>query len=241
MPERPLKLILPAGGFDLRPILEVLQEVSERHPGIMIESGITPYWPPRPIEMIIYLMERDLEAMPPDVKGLFTSPIFFWGYDDLGYVVILGVHPSEQAVTPVMRESEEFGMPVGRPSLGAEQGRRRFLRRSERMPLVDTLKHLAAAHPGMMLRRPHGDRQPMTPATVEEWIALVEEAIPDRRMVPLARRRIMGDNFFWTNDELGFVVVLTYDPFRKIIEPTEVFHEVEEGLPVDRPSIGAAQ
>ncbi len=237
MPGRPLTLVLPQGGFDLRPILDVLEEIRDRHPGIFIESGMAPQWLPRPVEGVIYLMKRDLREMSVDVRKLFESPIFFWGYDDLGYVMVLGAHPKEQSVSVVMKESDEFGMPTGRPSLGAEAGRRRFLQRSERKPLLDTLQHLAQQHPDVRLRMTSRVGKPLGPDTPEGWISWVEKAIGDPRIKPLAKQRLTGNFFFWTYDELGFVAILVYDPFYGVIESAPIFEEVQEGgLPVGRPS-----
>lgn len=237
MPGRPFAVMLPPGSFDLRPILQVLEEVRDHYPGIMIESGMAPQWLPRPIDGVIYLMKRDLREMPVDARKLFEAPIFFWAYDDLGYVVILGAHPQEKTVSVIMRESDEFGMPTGRPSLGAQPGRRRFLSRSERKPLIDTLEDLGRVHPGVKLLLTSRVGGPIGPDTPEGWISWIEKAIEDPRIKPLAKRRLTGNFFFWTYDELGFVAILVYDPFHRVIESMPIFEEVQEGgLPVGRPS-----
>jgi len=87
-------------------------------------------------------------------------------------------------------------------------------RRSLRLPLVDVLRDVARAHPGIVLSRPGIDDMP-----VEEWIKYIELSIIDPRLLPNARAALTGHNFFWIIDEDGKVVVMVRDPQFKLDVP----------------------
>jgi len=87
-------------------------------------------------------------------------------------------------------------------------------RRSLKLPLLDVLRDVARAHPGIVLSRPG-----MEDMEVEELAKYIDLAVIDPRLLPNARAAITGHNFFWLVDQNGIVVVMVHDPRLKVDMP----------------------
>lgn len=98
-------------------------------------------------------------------------------------------------------------------------------------PVLDALRNLAQAHPGMLLTQPAVPDGP--PLPVEVHLAAVEEDLEAGRLPEEVDRLLRDPNFFFAYDDLGFVVVMLVDRKKEWMGP--VYRELEEGLPVGRP------
>jgi hypothetical protein len=115
------KLTIPQP-LRMRPVVETLRDLARAHPGILLFQTVVPEDGLRPAEVYAGMVEKDLaqaqSSLPEGVIDLLKGSNFFWGYDDLGFVVVMLVDQENERLGPVYQESEEGGLPIGRPSAG---------------------------------------------------------------------------------------------------------------------------
>jgi hypothetical protein len=99
-----------------QPLIEVLKSITNAWPRTMFREPEKPDQPSRTIENLVAMVEADLASseMPKRIKKAMNRAMFFWAFDDLGFIRVLTTDAPRGALGVVFQEDEQYGLPIGR-------------------------------------------------------------------------------------------------------------------------------